>query len=362
MVRLANGLQRTGVSVDLVVMDGSKAGFRHLLDQGVRIVDLQSPRMWQSLPAIMSYLRRERSEAIIAAAPLANGLAGLAGWLGGRRLPVILTEHGVRLFGFASDGSLRKRLLERILRFGYRRATALVGVSAGVAAELTRQFDDLADRICVIYNPVWSTEFEAASLMDPEHPWLSGESDIPVVIAAGRFSDEKGFDTLLEAMALACEKRDVRLILLGEGGNRPALERQVRRLELVDAVDMPGFTPDPQRFMRAASLLVLSSRREALPTVIIEALACGTPVVSTNCPTGPGEILEGGKYGTLVPVDDPGALAEGILAALSASPDREALKARARSFSIEAAAGKYLELLDGIKNGHPPNQQRAGGV
>jgi len=341
-------MRRIGVDVDLVVMHGKAAASQPPLDPETRIVDLQSPRLWSCLPALVKYIRRERPAAIIAAAWLGNGLAGLAKRLSGRPIPVILTEHALLLFRFAEEGAVRHKVLKALLTRGYRAADAFVAVSHGVADELRKLPFVAPSRIHVIYNPVWSPELVSRSQQPAEHPWLSDGSTIPVLISAGRLDRLKGFDTLLRALVQVRQKRDARLIILGEGEERTALESLVSKLDLEDCVDMPGFVANPERFMSRAAVFVLSSRTEALPTVLIESLACGTPIVSTDCRTGPREILEESKYGTLVPVDDAGALAAAILEKLTDPGDRNALRSRAKDFSEEAAARQYLELIDRI--------------
>jgi glycosyltransferase involved in cell wall biosynthesis len=166
-----------------------------------------------------------------------------------------------------------------------------------------------------------------------------------VLVAVGRLHEQKDFQTLLRAFALVRARRSARLIILGEGPERPALEAGVAKLGLTEDVDLPGFVPNPYAFMAGASQFVLSSRYEGLPTVLIEAMACGCPVVSTDCPSGPGEILDNGKYGRLVPVGDAAALAEAMEATLDAPPPAAELKARADLFHIDRVIDSYRRLL-----------------
>lgn len=348
MQRLALALRRTGADVDLVVMNGKDRSHQPPMDPGVRIIDLRSPRLWSSLPALVRYIRRERPTVVIAAATLANGFAGWAKRLTGSTTPVIATEHGLKLFGLVAAGSWRRALLRTVLVQGYKAADAIVAVSKGVAEEL-RKLPHLApQRIHVIYNPVWSTDLVERSREPPGHPWLAEGSTIPVILSVGRLDRLKGFDNLLRAFAIVHQKRDVRLIILGEGEERSALESLASELGVGDAVDMPGFIDRPERFMSRAAVFALSPRSEALGVVFIEALACGTPVVSTDCPTGPREILGDSTYGTLVPVDDPSALAAAILSKLTDAGDPQKLRARAREFSEDTAVARYLDLVDRI--------------
>lgn len=348
MQRLANALRRSGASIDLVVMSGQTRDHEPPIDSDIRVIDLQASRLWLSLPAIVTYIRRERPAAVIAAGPLANGFAGLAKRLSGGTTPVILTEHSLNLFGFADGASVGRKLLRALLTRGYRQADAIVGVSRGVADELRKLSYLEPRRIHVIYNPVWSKDLVDRSRDDPNHRWLTNDSTVPVVISVGRLDRPKGFDNLLRAFALVRQSRDARLIILGEGDQRSSLEQLATDLGIRDSVDMPGFVEHPERFMSRAALFALSARMEALGVVFIEALACGIPVVSTDCPTGPREVLGDSVYGLLVPVDDPEALAAAMVSKLDDAGDRQPLRERAMEFSEDAASSRYLALVEHI--------------
>jgi glycosyltransferase involved in cell wall biosynthesis len=350
MQRLAHGLRRAGADIDVVVMSGGQRSTEPPMNADIRIVDLKAPRLWSSLPALVQYMRREQPTVLIAAGTLANGFAGLAKLLSRSTTPVILTEHGLTVLGLVAGGSLRRKVLRAVLARGYGAADAVVGVSQGVADELRKLPYLSPRRIHFIYNPVWSRHLVDGSLQDPHHPWLSEGSTIPVIVSVGRLDRLKGFDNLLRAFAIVRQKQVTRLIILGEGEERSALQLLASELKVSDTVDMPGFVDHPERFMSRAAVFALSSRSEGLGVVLIEALACGIPVVSTDCPTGPREILGDSAYGILVPVDDPSALAAAILAKLSDAGDRQSLRERAMEFSEEAAVQKYLALIDNIQS------------
>jgi glycosyltransferase involved in cell wall biosynthesis len=196
-----------------------------------------------------------------------------------------------------------------------------------------------------VYNPVVTPELLAQAEAIAPHPWLQ-DGGPPVVLGVGRLVDQKGFATLLEAVARLRRERPLRLLVLGEGRRRGALERQARRLGLGADFALPGFAPNPFAYMARAGVFVLSSVYEGLPGVLIQALACGCPVVSTDCPDGPREILAGGEYGPLVPVGDAAALAAAIGRVLDAPPDRERLRRRGQAFGVEPAVLAYLEVVD----------------
>ena len=245
---------------------------------------------------------------------------------------------------------LKRRLLRRARRC-YPRADAVVGVSRGVTTEFAKIPGLAGERVHTVYNPILTRYIARKSREPVDHRWLDG-SDVPVVLAIGKLIARKGFSTLLHAFARLLARRPARMIVLGEGRLRPSLVALADRLGAAPYVDFPGFAENPYAFLAKADLFVLSSRNEALPTVLIEAMVCGCPVVSTDCEFGPREILEDGRHGPLVPVGDPEALAAAMLSVLDRPPHREALRDRAGFFEAARAVDRYEELLLGA----PPRQ------
>jgi glycosyltransferase involved in cell wall biosynthesis len=227
----------------------------------------------------------------------------------------------------------------------YPRADAIVGVSDGVVRDLASLTGIPAGRMRTIYNPVVTPELLAQAQAPAPHPWLE-DGGPPVVLGVGRLVPQKGFATLLEAVARLRRERRLRLLVLGEGRHRRALERQARRLGLGADFALPGFAPNPFAYMARAAVFVLPSFYEGLPGVLIQALACGCPVVSTDCPDGPREILADGAYGPLLPVGDAAALAAAIARVLDHPPERERLRRRGLDFGAEPAVRAYLEVVD----------------
>jgi glycosyltransferase involved in cell wall biosynthesis len=239
--------------------------------------------------------------------------------------------------------SLTAFLLTRFLWF-YSWADNIVPVSQGIADDLTKMSRRPLKNMSVIYNPVVTPELLAKAKEPIDHPWFAlGEP--PVILGIGRLHQQKDFPTLIRAFALVRQKRSARLMLLGEGPDRDKLEALIKKLDLTNDIALPGFVHNPYAFMSKASVFVLSSLYEGLPTVLIEAIALGTKVISTDCPSGPAEILDSGRYGSLVPVGDIQALAETILTTLNKPVDAKALKQRSQQFSYENAVNKYLELM-----------------
>ena len=346
-LRLASQFAAMGHEVDLVLMDGENRQFENELSSAVRVVDLRQPRLWTSLPAFWSYLRNHRPDVVLASMPLANGIAAWACRFLLNRPRLIISERNALLLVMGeietpSTARPSYQVLMRIIRYSYRFADALVAVSEGVAERVRRIPGVPSERVHVLYNPAYPVQLETSLREQPNHPWLKLR-EIPVVLGVGRLVPQKDFATLIRAVALVNVKRDVRLIILGDGEDRAELERLASHLGISTRVSFPGFVENPLPFMKHASLFVLSSAQEGFGNVIVEAMACGTPVVSTES-TGPSEILEAGRYGPLVPVGNAEALAAAIEAQLDDPVPSDALQARAREFSVEASADAYLKL------------------
>jgi len=236
-----------------------------------------------------------------------------------------------------------QQALYRAVPFVYGAADKVVAVSTGVASDLSR-FGRLPDgKIRVIHNPVFDPDIAALSRQPVTHSWFVPGGP-PIILAVGRLHRQKGFDVLLEAFAKARAEVDCRLVILGEGPERAALAAQSERLGLAYDIDMPGFSENPFPLMAQAGAFVLSSRWEGFPNALVEAMACGAPVIATDCPSGPHEILDG--IAPLVPVDDADALGRALIATLSSPPDTARTQARAQMFSVSAAADQYLTALE----------------
>jgi len=219
-----------------------------------------------------------------------------------------------------------------------------VAVSTGAADSLSAMTGLPRPSIRVVYNPLIPSDLEARIQVPCSHPWLAAGQP-PVLLAAGRLTRQKDYPCLLRAFSILSQRHQMRLLILGEGPERPSLEALANELGLQTNVDMPGFVENVFTFMARASIFVLSSAWEGFPSVLVEAMACGVPVVATDCPSGPAEILEGGRHGLLVPVGDPVALAESLKATLASTPSVESARVRANLFTIERAVQDYLPLL-----------------
>jgi glycosyltransferase involved in cell wall biosynthesis len=337
MATLANSWVELGLEVDVVLVE--RVGpYLASLDPRVRIVDLRVSRVAHAVWPLVRYLRERRPRALLAAMVHANVAAIIARVLANTGTRLVVSER-------IDPAQSRHRWSLYLRRWLYPRADRIIAVSEGTAATLRRLLPGSSERVVVVYNPIDVGDAARAATEPTGHPWLTpGVPDLPVVVAAGRLTPQKGFDILLRAFARVNAERSTRLIILGEGPQRPALIALAEALGIAERVDLPGFVSNPFAFFGRAALFVLSSRREGLPNVLLQALACGAPVVSSDCASGPGEILEGGKWGALVPVGDATALADAMLAALGAAHHPDG-RVRAADFAIEPLALAYLREL-----------------
>jgi glycosyltransferase involved in cell wall biosynthesis len=343
MLNLARGFTERGLAVDLVLVQ-RRGEYIGQIPAGVRLVDLARRRLLSGVPALVAYLRRERPATLLSALEDTNAVAILARFLAGVDCRTVVTVHNHLSREARNARCLKRRLAPLLVRWLYPHADIVVAVSRGVAVDLLR-LGARAERVAVIHNPVVAPEITELAADGTGHPWLAQGETCPVVLAVGRLNPQKDFGMLLRAMAEVRPARPARLIVLGQGEERAGLEAMASRLDIADAVDFPGFVENPFAYMAKASVLALSSAWEGFGNVLVEAMAVGTPVVSTDCESGPAEILENGRYGRLVPVGDAAAMAAAILETIAKPPEPAALQARAGSFSIDRVTDAYIHLL-----------------
>lgn len=339
LIQLANVIAARGAAVDFIVGNG-RGTARELVSERLRLVDLRAHRTIRTIPSLVRYLRSARPDVLLTTPLHVNVAAALAWRIAGRPCPLMVRE-AVHL----STERRRSRLPAYALApHVYRWATYVASVSEGVARDLIEVHGIPREKVRVLPNPTITSRTLELARRPIDHPWF--DRKVPVLVSAGRLTEQKGFKTLLRAVAKVLEHQEVRLVILGEGSQRQELEQVIEDLGLRQHVDMPGYQPNPYAYIARADLFVLSSEWEGSPNVLKEALACGTPVVSTDCPSGPKEILDGGRFGELVPVGDPGSMAGAILRQLACSHDHDALRARGMEYSDERAADAYLRLMN----------------
>ena len=308
---LVTGLERLGVSTDLLQVEGHGPHLDLTGWQHVRRVPLGSRHVNTALPALVRYLRREQPAVLLADKYRVNRLAILA-----RRLAGTPTRLALRIGTTVSQGLQHRGRLTRAaetwtFRHLYRRVETVLTPSEGAARDLERLAGWPAGRVRTVPSPVLDEQRLAAPLPRPAHAWFQ-PSQPPVILGVGELSARKDFETLLRGFALLRERRPCRLMILGRGGRREALAALAAELGVADAVDLPGFVPDPYPYMAHCAAFALTSRWEGMPVVLIEALALGTPALAADCPSGPAEILRRGEAGALVPMGDPRAVAQGL--------------------------------------------------
>ncbi len=363
LLSLARAFQERGHKISLIVVE--KGGDLDASETaGLRVVELpkgplfrfflasasKKRKMGWSKLTLARFLRGSDLDVLLSGANHAHITAILAMLLSGRRIPLVLrlSNHiGASLLRTAKPS---KRLRFLLVRWLYPRSDMIIAVCRDIARDLVSRIPVPWSRVRVIYNPVYSPALLRKAEEKPHHPWLEGERGraVPVLLAAGRLSPQKAFPILVRAFGIAHSRKAMRLIILGEGKDRPRVEGLISRLGLGDSIDMPGFVQNPVAFMARADLFCHASAFEGMPGAVIEALAAGCPVVCTDAPGGARELLENGRYGILVPPGDEKALADGIMKGLDRSWDSAELRNRAAFFSIDGAADEYLEVLEDL--------------
>lgn len=342
MKNLAENLANRGFSVDLVLAK-AEGSYSKEISNNVRVVDLNADRVITSLPALVKYLRVAKPNAMLSALGHANIVAIWACSLARVSTRLVVSERTTLSVSVQNTTYKRSKFFPWLMKCFYPWADAIVAVSDGVADDLAQIIKLPRERITTIYNPVVTPELLRKAKEPIDHPWFR-PTEPPVILGVGRLTRAKNFQTLIKAFSLVRKERPARLMILGEGEDRHELTELSRKLGIDADIDIPGFVDNPYKFMANANVFVLSSRWEGLPGVLIQAMACGCPVISTDCPSGPAEILENGKYGKLVSVGDVAALAEAILMILDA-PEYPDVARRARYFGMEQAVEGYLKVL-----------------
>jgi len=342
MVNLASGLATRGHRVDLVLADAN-GPYLADLDREVRLIDLGTKRVSRSVPGLVRYLRTERPRCLVSTLNHANVGAAIA-----HMIARVDCKHFIREANTPSTirhRTVKDRAVMWATRFAYRYADGVLAVSDGVAQDLRESFGLDGAKVTPLVNPVVTPDLLRMAAENVEHPWFQTGRP-PVVLGVGRLHHQKDFASLLRAFAIVRQSRVARLVILGEGPERPSLTRLASELGVADDVDLPGFVTNPFAFMSRAAVFALSSVREGLPGALIQAMATGCPVVATDCRSGPSEVLEGGRHGPLVPVGRPDALAVAIASTLDDPPDRQATRNAVRRYDSAVAIAAYEAFFD----------------
>ena len=342
-LRVAAGLARRGIAVDLLI---ERAERRHLklAPREVRLIRLDARLSVTSLPKLLRYLHSERPDVLLSNLDWTNAFALIAKKFFVRDLRIVVRQATTFSAAYADSRFRIRMVVMKTLKRLMPSADAIIAVSRGVADDLERHVSGtVRGLVRVVPNPVVDSELAAQAAVPVAHPWFA-DRRVPVVLSAGRLHSHKDFPTLLRAFSRVAKSRPARLVILGEGSLLERLKALARELRIDRAVDFLGFQANPFAYMAKARVFVLSSMYEGLPAVLIESMACGTPVVSTDC-HGPSEILEGGRWGRLVPVGDYQALAAAILDTLKHPIDSDGLVSRAGRYAVESSIDQYLKVL-----------------
>jgi len=343
MVILANEFREKITRLDLIIINDDNMDYASELSDKVNLINLNTGRAGKSILSIRKYLIEHQPDVLLTTLGHISCASAIALTISGN----IPTKLFVREDLTPKKVSLKKPFLygvSLLQKWAYKRATGIIALSKDMASDISRHYK-LDTPIHTIYNPITTTEIleKSVNALEPTPPW---PENTKFVLGVGRLAKQKDFKTLITAVAQARKTHDIKLVILGEGAERQNLESHALTLNISDSVFMPGFVENPFSFMHKSSVFVLSSKREGLPNVLIQALLCGTKCIATNCPTGPREILENGAYGKLVSIGDHEDITKGIVSCLTddsvKTPAPEVIRSKYNSKSI---AEQYLSVL-----------------
>jgi glycosyltransferase involved in cell wall biosynthesis len=347
-LNLIKGMRGRNLKLDLV-LSGSTGEFLADVPSEIRTIDLKSPMGYrlksaaESILPLIKYLRNEKPDVVVSHLYIYNIVAAIAKILAMSPTHLALVEHASLYESKNQPRGIQVWLLPLLMRYLYPWANSIIAVSQSLARELETDLKLKPGTIKTIYNPVIDESLFLKAKEPVEHPWFKA-GEPPVVLGVGRLTTQKDFPTLIRAFAIVRQVKPARLVILGDGPEKAKLAALIKELGLENEVALLGFTKNPYAYMAGARVFVLSSAWEGLPTVLIETMAVGTPVVSTNCKSGPEEILDGGKYGELVSVGNSEAMAQSILSVLSGD-SKQVDPAWLDQFTWKTAIQNYLDIL-----------------
>ena len=343
---LLRGFAQSNLEIDLLSIRSDYTDHLGKLPQNVNRLHFRARHNLSILPELISYLRARRPRALLAAKDRAIFVSALAKKLSG--VPVrVVGRLGTNVSAGIRQKNPAARAVRRLMmQFSYETIDAAICVSKGVAYDLASITGLPVHDFFVVKNPVITPELQLMAGEAVDHPWIQDKT-MPLIIGMGRLTLQKDFETLIRAFDMVRYSHPSRLIILGEGKKRRELQALIHQSGLEDVVDLPGFQPNPYPYLKASDLFVLSSQWEGSPNALTEAMALGIPVVSTDCPSGPREILDEGRLGPLVPMKEPEAMAEAILKVLKDPPPKERLMKAVEGYSLENSGRAYLKLLIG---------------
>lgn len=346
MLTLAEAFADKGYSIDLATIHQSWPNdLKHLIPKNTNLIHLTASRPTTAIWPLVKHLKKSKPDVLISAGAAANYLAMLAKILAFSSTKTILTEHSQPSVDIFKSKKLIDKVIPFFMRRLYPRADFIVAVSHSVARDLSTFIRYPLEKIYVIYNPIVNSKLTELSFAKLDHPWFK-EKQYPIVLFVGRFSDVKNIPLLVNAFSLVRKSYECKLVLVGDGPERENLQSLVRDLALSKDTLLINYCPNPYPYMRHSNVLVLTSKWEGLGNVLIEAMACGTPVIATDNLESAREILDNGKFGVLTPNNNVKILADNIVKAIQYEAAPKNIKERANIFSVDTSVDQYLRLFD----------------
>ncbi|MBT2667488.1 glycosyltransferase [Bacillus sp. ISL-4] len=345
MVNLANLFVDHGLSVDLVVIK-AEGPYKNQVSSKVNIVDLKCNRVAFSIKSLKYYFEKNNPKNVISTMNHLNIITMLSLKFSKIETNVILTEHTTLSKSISSSKSIKDKIIPYLTKKYYKKANKIVAVSTGVANDLNQFLNIPSNLIEVIYNPIVNDRLLLNAKEKVDHPWFNNKNN-PLIVSVGRLTEAKDYPTLLKAMKKVTSVKNVNLVILGEGELREQIEQIIYDLKIEEHVQLLGFVTNPYKYMAKADGFVLSSKWEGLPTVLVEAMALGVNLISTDCESGPNEILMNGKLGRLTTVGDVEDLAQAILQTIDGSKvvSKGELIESSQRFNNKSILNKYMRLL-----------------
>lgn len=342
IINMANYFSQKEIHVDLITLHNKHQNpILEKLNSDIQLFPLQNNKKALLFVKLYSYIIKQKPQTLIALDTRASLIASwLTLFLKYARPKIIINICN----SISKGNSKHKYSLQKRLRRIAKRTDTVITISKGLADQFTEVTGLDKKNIHVIYNPVVKASLFEKGSREVSHPWIN-QKNVPIILGIGRFTKQKDFPTLIKAFSIVRSYVQCKLIILGQGPDYYKLRKLTENLEINSDVDFPGFVENPYAFLSRASIFVSTSRWEGLSNVLIEALAFGIPTIATNCPEGPKEVLDNGKYGYLVPVGDEVAISKAILEHFNNPPSSEFIKHGSKQFNFDACCESYLQVI-----------------